>query len=143
MSSVYDLSISWEPAFRAKTRAMVQTTVSAGDRVLDIGVGTGLLGEYGASISEQHHGIDLSGAVLSRATNKIAHRHLNDVTLQWGSALALPFDDASFDAVVSSFTLPHRRADSTSDPIERLVDSRRGSVHMSALFHDLYVVKER
>jgi ubiquinone/menaquinone biosynthesis C-methylase UbiE len=45
--------------------------------------------------------------ISRRPAHKIARRRLDNVTLHSGSAAALPFDDSSFDAVVSSLTLPH------------------------------------
>ncbi len=45
--------------------------------------------------------------MLSKAASKIASLKLGNVRLQWADARNLPFGDGGFDAVVSSFVLPH------------------------------------
>jgi len=103
----YDFSIGLDGAYRANAKRMVERTVQPSDRVLDLGIGTGLLAELGAATARAWIGLDYSGAMLSRAAKKIAAQRLGNVTLQWGDAKELPFEDGSFDAVVSSFVLPH------------------------------------
>jgi len=106
-SPMYDLCMKADPAFPANQRRMVEGTVRHGDRVLDVGIGTGMLAEVGAPIASEYHGIDYSQDMLSRAERKIAKLGLDNVHLQQGDARELPFQDDSFDAVVSSFVLPH------------------------------------
>ena len=106
-SPLYDASIGWDPAFRANARRMIDGTVEEGDRVLDVGTGTGLLPELGARRASEWIGLDHSGSMLARAARKIARHHLDNVLLRWGDARVLPWMDGSFDAVVSSFVLPH------------------------------------
>lgn len=106
-SRVYDTSIALDPAYRGNARRMVERVVEPGDRVLDVGVGTGILAEYGASRARDYVGIDYSGSMLSRAGLKMARGKLGSVSLRWADARSLPFEDAYFDAAVSSFVLPH------------------------------------
>jgi ubiquinone/menaquinone biosynthesis C-methylase UbiE len=106
-SRFYDLSIAWDPAFRANASRMVQSTVRPGDRVLDVGIGTGLLAEYGSSIAADYVGVDVSPAMLGRAARKIVVMEMANVALRFGRADSLPFEDGSFDVVISSFMLPH------------------------------------
>lgn len=71
--------------------------------VLEIGVGTGLnLAAYPADASV--HGIDVSGPALAIAAAR-ADRLGRHVVLLTGNAAALPYPDASFDAVVATFVL--------------------------------------
>jgi AhpD family alkylhydroperoxidase len=71
--------------------------------VLEIGVGTGLnLAAYPADASL--HGIDLSApaiAIAARRADRIGRR----ILLETGDAAALPYPDASFDAIVATFVL--------------------------------------
>jgi demethylmenaquinone methyltransferase / 2-methoxy-6-polyprenyl-1,4-benzoquinol methylase len=80
-------------------RVTVRETVRAGDRVLDACCGTGDLAvaarDGGAS---EVAGVDFSARMLERARRKAPE-------LEWLQAdvLALPFEDASFDAAVVGF----------------------------------------
>jgi ubiquinone/menaquinone biosynthesis C-methylase UbiE len=77
--------------------------ISSGDRVLDVGCGTGVLareavGRIGSS--GRVTGLDLNEGMLSVA-------RLVGPGIDWrqGDAGDLPFDDESFDVVVSQFAL--------------------------------------
>ncbi|HFU76308.1 MAG TPA: class I SAM-dependent methyltransferase [Arcobacter sp.] len=73
-------------------------------RVLDIGCGDGvlsyLISKEGAVVS----GIDYSGIAIEFAKEKTKGLDINYVQ---GSAYALPFDDDSFDIIVSSDVIEH------------------------------------
>ncbi len=75
-------------------------------RILDVATGTG---DFAIDLCrkikpEAVVGIDLSQGMLDVAREKIAKRGLQgDITVQQGDCLALPFDDASFDAVTVAF----------------------------------------
>ena len=77
-----------------------------GQRVLDVGTGTGraalLLAKAGAEVT----GVDASEQMLAIARERTAAAHL-DVRFQAGDAHALDFPDASFDAAVSLRVLMH------------------------------------
>ena len=51
---VYDWTVAWDGAYRGNARSMIEAVVSEGDRVLDVGVGTGLLAEYGAPLAGEY-----------------------------------------------------------------------------------------
>ena len=79
--------------------------VSAGDRVLEIGCGTGtlavLMAENGANVV----GIDASPAMLGEAQTKVAQREMGErVTIKFldASQVADEFQPASFDIIVST-----------------------------------------
>ena len=77
---------------------------AAEGRVLEIGIGSGLnLPLYGAAVREVV-GIDPSAALLGRARRAAAGARM-PVELVEGSAEALAFEDASFDAVVTTWSL--------------------------------------
>jgi SAM-dependent methyltransferase len=87
--------------------------VRAGDRVLDVGAGSGNAAVAAALTGAQVTASDLTPE-LFEAGRAFADRH--GVTLEWeeGDAEALPYDDGAFDVVVSCigvmFAPHHQRA---------------------------------
>ena len=79
-------------------RATAESVVRPGDRVLDACCGTGDLALAGAQAGGNVTGLDFSERMLERARRKAPE-------LDWlqGDLLALPFDDASFDAATVGF----------------------------------------
>lgn len=90
-------------------RLVVERTVAPGNAVLDCGTGTGgtgLLAAHKAGPSGQITFFDLSTDMLAVAKRKVAAAGLNDrCRFASGDLLRLPFDDESFDAVLSTYSL--------------------------------------
>ena len=76
--------------------------IHAGQRVLDVATGTGVVALTAARAGADVTAIDLTPALLERARENAA---LAELSVAWheGDAEMLPFADASFDAVVSQF----------------------------------------
>jgi SAM-dependent methyltransferase len=76
--------------------------VRAGQRVLDVGCGTGVVAVTAAGLGAHATGLDLTPELLARAreNSKIA-----EVEVDWreGDAEELPFSDREFDVVMSQF----------------------------------------
>jgi ubiquinone/menaquinone biosynthesis C-methylase UbiE len=86
--------------------------------VLEVAVGTGLnLAHYRNDVVVT--GIDLSPAMLDIAHERAAELG-RDVALRQGDAHHVPFDDASFDTVVCTFSLCN-----IPDPLQALGEMRR------------------
>ena len=79
-------------------RLTVQAVVRPGDRVLDACCGTGDLAIEAQRAGGRVTGLDFSERMLERARRKSS-----DVGWVRGDVLALPFSDASFDAVTVGF----------------------------------------
>ena len=72
--------------------------------LLDVGAGTGFLTVMAAQLGHRPTGLDLTPAMLEGARRRAAAAQVR-VTWREGDAMALPFPDASFDAVVSRHLL--------------------------------------
>ncbi|MFN2629826.1 MAG: class I SAM-dependent methyltransferase [Gaiellaceae bacterium] len=79
-------------------RLTAGAAVRPGDRVLDACCGTGDLAIAALPLAREVVGVDFSERMLERARRKAP-------SIRWlqGDVLALPFDDASFDAVTVGF----------------------------------------
>ena len=96
---------SFVPAIFARSAVMVADAagIGPGDRVLDVGCGTGILareasGRCGAE--GRVVGLDLNPRML-----EVARRVAPGIDWQQGDAGALPFADGAFDMVVSQYAL--------------------------------------
>jgi len=77
--------------------------IAPGDRVLDVGCGTGVLAREAAARvgpSGRVTGLDLNPGMLA-----VARRLRPEIDWRQGDALDLPFADHAFDVVVSQFAL--------------------------------------
>ena len=76
-----------------------------GKRVLDIGSGAGmdsLIAALMVGPEGSVTGIDMTPEMIEKARNGVAELGLTNVTFVEGEAETLPFDDASFDFVLSN-----------------------------------------
>jgi ubiquinone/menaquinone biosynthesis C-methylase UbiE len=117
-AAIYDpLSARYEERRGAdlKRRLLVNTH----GRVLEVGVGTGLSFPHYPPAVDELVGVDPSEAMLRRARKRAAELG-RDVTLIEAPAEELPFEDASFDVVVTLAVLC-----SVGDPSRALGEIRR------------------
>jgi len=76
-----------------------------GTRLLDVATGPGFVAAAAAARGAIVTGVDFSPAMIGQAEQR--HRRTADLTFREGDAEALPFDAATFDAVVMNFGLLH------------------------------------
>ena len=86
-----------------------------GDRVLDIAAGTGTSSAAIARVGARVTALDFSAGMVA-----VGRERHPDIEFVEGDATALPFDDASFDAVAISFGLRN-----VNDPHAALAEMRR------------------
>jgi ubiquinone/menaquinone biosynthesis C-methylase UbiE len=80
--------------------------IRSGDRVLDVGCGTGVLArEALRRVGKGGQGGQVVGVDLNEGMLAVAARTEPDITWRRGDAASLPFEDASFDVAVSQFAL--------------------------------------
>lgn len=99
--------------------AIDSMNIKPGDRILDVGIGTGLsLLCYPAGCEVV--GIDLSSSMLEKAQIKKAKHDLRHVSLHEMDACELEFEDDSFDHVIATFVISV-----VPDPVKALSEMKR------------------
>lgn len=105
---LYDAFTRALGAGREREALIERAEIRSGQRVLDLGCGTGTLV---AELGRGQQGIDVVGVDPDAKALLIAHRKAAQlgavVSLDRGFADALPYPDASFDRVLSSFVFHH------------------------------------
>jgi len=76
--------------------------IRAGERVLDVACGTGVVALTAARLGAKATGLDLTPQLIAHARENAALMEV-DIPFHEGDAEALPFADGSFDVVVSQF----------------------------------------
>ncbi|WP_367159529.1 class I SAM-dependent methyltransferase [Kozakia baliensis] len=108
---IYDTVFGGISAF-GRRRAVCAVNALPGERVLEVGVGTGLALPF-YDKSKHITGIDLSEAMLERARQRVIQQQLSNVDdLLEMDAEATTFEDGSFDIAVAMFVasvVPHPR----------------------------------
>ena len=93
---------------KLKERVLDRAAISAGDQILDLGCGTGTLALRAVSRTPGARvtGVDADPAILDRAREK-ARRADRDIRFDQGFAGELPYEDESFDVVLSTLLFHH------------------------------------
>jgi ubiquinone/menaquinone biosynthesis C-methylase UbiE len=94
--------------------------IGPASRVLDVACGPGLVALHLAEAAGQVTGLDLTPAMLDKARELQRQRGLANLSWDLGRADALPYPDASFDAVVTRFSFHHMM-----DPARALAEMGR------------------
>src|SRR5260370_2736188 len=100
---VYDFTFG--PALHpGRVDAIQRMGIKRGDRVLEVGVGTGInaaLYPRDCSVT----GVDLSSSMLEKAHNRIARKGVSNVRLMQMDAANLKFADDTFDIVYAPYVI--------------------------------------
>jgi ubiquinone/menaquinone biosynthesis C-methylase UbiE len=130
---LYDPMVKLLGADAARKVLLDQATIQAGQRILDIGCGTGT---FAMLIKELHPDVDIVGLdpdpkALAQAQRK-AKRSAMPIRFDQGFSDELPYPDASFDRVFSTFMFHHLAADKREKTLceVRRVLAAGGSFHL-------------
>jgi len=131
LSPVYD--ILFNRIFHSgRVAAIKLLEIKPGDRILEIGIGTGLnLPLYPRRCSVT--GIDISVEMLQKARERVKTLGLTDVALSVMDASNLDFADNTFDHVLATYVIS-----AVPDPVKTLIEMRRvckPSGHLVILNH--------
>ena len=102
-----------------RRRAVERMSLQPGDRVLEVGVGTGI----NAALYPAHArvvGIDVAEGMLEAAEQRIANEHLRHVHVHQMDAAQMTFGDETFDVVYAPYTIS-----AVTDPIRVAREMRR------------------
>jgi phosphatidylethanolamine/phosphatidyl-N-methylethanolamine N-methyltransferase len=118
LASVYDWVFG--PTLQAgRVQAIQRMAISPGDRILEVGVGTGInLGLYPRDCSIT--GIDLSDSMLEKAHERVARKAMRNVRLLQMDASSLIFEEDAFDIVYAPYLISV-----VPDPIQVAREMRR------------------
>ena len=89
--------------FHASTRNLkiVKGKLDSTDKVLDVGCGLGLTGEYLTKKGFKVTGIELDSAIVDKTKKYTSYEVHNE------SATKLPYSDSSFDAIIFMYVMHH------------------------------------
>ncbi|HEX9748763.1 MAG TPA: methyltransferase domain-containing protein [Methylomirabilota bacterium] len=107
MSDVYQREIDRRFA-PVVEHVIARAQLAAGDRVLDLGTGTGAVAARAAQLVGPDGlvvGVDISADMLRAARQRVAAQGLTRVGFHEGRAEALPAENESFDVVLASLSL--------------------------------------
>jgi phosphatidylethanolamine/phosphatidyl-N-methylethanolamine N-methyltransferase len=118
LAKVYDLTFG--PTLHpGRLRAIQRMDIQPGERVLEVGVGTGInLSLYPRNCSVT--GIDFSASMLEKARERVARKEIGNVRLLQMDAADLKFADNSFDIVYAPYLISV-----VPDPIKVADEMRR------------------
>lgn len=130
---LYDPCISFLGGDRARKKLTQQANIQAGQKILDIGCGTGTLS---VSVQKQYPDIEIIGIDPDRKALSLAHKKTQkagtSIQFDQGFSDQLPYPDKSFDRIFSTFMFHHLKE---TEKQKTLLEVRRvlkpeGSFHL-------------
>lgn len=122
LTPVYDPLQRWAMREERFKRNLVQQAHILGkQRVLDLGCGTGTLTILLKQLHPDAHvvGLDADAQVLAIARKKAADTGVT-IVLEQGMATSLPYEDASFDRVLSSLVFHHLTSENKQQALHQV-----------------------
>lgn len=128
---------------KARNRILELAHIQNGESILELAVGTGVAFESIVKLNPdgRNIGIDLSAGMLEKAKKRMAKLPASHYELREASALALPFDDQSFDLVLNNYMfdlLPPEAMDKVLEEIHRVLKKQGRLVFASMTFGEKF-----
>src|SRR2546421_2765100 len=123
---IYDVhSAFYDATFGRLVRRRIEIAIShmnikPSDRVLDLGIGTGVSLNFYPQDRGRIFGVDLSGGMLREARKKIREQNRTNAQVFQADAMRLPFGDNTFDHVFISHVISV-----VSDPYRLVAEAQR------------------
>ena len=95
-------------------RMLQALSVQPGDKVLEIGTGTGYVTACLAGLGGRVHSVEIDPELADAARERIAALDLGQVEVETGDGLAEPFSDGPFDVIAVTGSMP------TAEPLAML-----------------------
>jgi len=109
LTNIYDSLIStFMPEKEFKNAIIINANIQDNFKVLDFGIGTATLSlmAYQSNSYARYIGIDIDDNILKLAHNKISNSQAKIELVQYQGG-KIPFDDDSFDRIISSLVFHH------------------------------------
>ena len=94
-----------------RDRILEAAEIQAGDEVLDLGAGTGLLTLPSAAAGTRVWAVDISQGMLSYLETKARSADLDNIELVVASVVSIPLVDGSVDVAISNYCFHHLPAE--------------------------------
>ena len=135
LTPLYDPLIKiFMPEGLIKNALIEQANIQSGHRVLDFGCGTGTL-TLMARVKNPDAviiGVDIDEKIIKIARKKIADKKL-DIAIDIYDGVTLPYEDKSFDKVISSLVFHHLTKEQKEDILKELYRMLKagGEIHIA------------
>jgi ubiquinone/menaquinone biosynthesis C-methylase UbiE len=135
LTPLYDPLVKWfMPESKFKNRLVMEARIQPGQRILDVGCGTGTLAVL---IKQAHPDAEVIGLDGDARILEIARRKANqtdvEITFEKGFAFQLPYADKSFDRIFSSLMFHHLATDNKRSTVSETlrVLNTGGELHVA------------
>ena len=97
---VYDRFMKKDEAAYREICSLIKEKAD-GKKVLEVCTGTGLIAKEVADVTEYMYALDYSAKMMESARQRAQEMNISNIRFVQGDVGALPFEDSSFDIVVS------------------------------------------
>lgn len=95
------------PSLNTHFLGVIDPLIQPGDRVLDLGCGSGLFLPAIYQHTRDIHAVDTSAALLGQAVGLVSTYGLDGIVVKEANAEKLPYEDSHFDALIAVDVLHH------------------------------------